>query len=394
MKKMKRNLLISISFAVLLSGCVKNDVYVPEQPQRAICFNDPIISNMTKAYYGEIAATYPVDESFAVFGVYHDDDVQFDGWTSSNAVKYIDRAEFSNNSSVDDDDADELGGWTGGYYFPKNGVLSFAAYSPYRAHAETAGDGTGVFTYGNEGLNIDDFSVASDASQQYDLMFSNRIYDKTSSTGSNNPYEGLDLNFTHILSSVCFKLQQADEYPGVTLRLKSISISGVRYKGDFAENITNPESKVYENSPAWTTVYDDLIAGEYYAYDQPDDDHIMLTGYYGTEGALLLDGEMDPAKNKNGQTQEGQNDLLLMPQVFKEGGVEKNGDATIEIVYTVQNGAGPKVPQTAEVKLSDLTDKWEMGKRYIYNVTIGLNKIYFGPTVEGWTDVEVPAVTM
>lgn len=393
MKKMKRNLLISISFAALLCGCVKNDVLVPEQDQRAICFNDPIISNMTKAYYGEIAATYPVDESFAVFGVYHDDDVKFDGWTSANAVKYIDRAEFSYNASVDDGDADLLGGWTGGYYFPKNGVLSFAAYSPYRAHAETAGDGTGVFTYGKDGLTIDNFSVASDASQQYDLMFSNRIYNMKSSTGSDNPYEGLDLNFTHILSSVCFNLKQADEYPGVTLRLKSISISGVRYKGDFAEKITDPASTTYASDPAWT-VAGDLFTGEYYAYDQPDDDHIKLTGYYGTKGALLLDGEMNPENNKNGQTQEGQNDLLLMPQVFKEGGVEKNGDATIEIVYTVQNGAGPKVPQTAEVKLSDLTDKWEMGKRYIYNVTIGLNKIYFGPTVVGWTGVEVPAVTM
>ena len=390
---MKRNLLISISFAALLCGCVKNDVLVPEQDQMAICFNDPIITNMTKAYYGEIAATYPVDESFAVFGVYHDDDVKFNGWTSSDAVEYIDRAEFSYNASVDDGDADLLGGWTGGYYFPKNGVLSFAAYSPYRAHAETAGDGTGVFTYGKDGLTIDNFSVASDASQQYDLMFSNRIYNMKSSTGSDNPYEGLDLNFTHILSSVCFNLKQADEYPGVTLRLKSISISGVRYKGDFAEKITDPASTTYASDPAWT-VADDIIAGEYYAYDQPDDDHIKLTGYYGTKGALLLDGEMNPENNKNGQTQEGQNDLLLMPQVFKEGGVEKNGDATIEIVYTVQNGAGPKVPQTAEVKLSDLTDKWEMGKRYIYNVTIGLNKIYFGPTVVGWTGVEVPAVTM
>lgn len=393
MKKMKRNLLISISFAVLLSGCVKNDVYVPEQPQRAICFNDPIITNMTKEYNGEIAGTYPESESFAVFGVYHANDGGFDGWESANAVKYIDRAEFSYNASVDDDDADVLGGWTGGYYFPKNGVLSFAAYSPYRAHAAAAGDGTGVFTYGKDGLTIANFSVASDASQQYDLMFSNRIYNKKSSTGSDNPYEGLDLNFTHILSSVCFKLQQAAEYPGVTLRLKSISISGVRYKGDFAENIKNETTSTYASDPSWT-VADYLIAGEYYAYDQPDDDHIMLTGYYGTEGALLLDGEMDPAKNKNGQTQEGQNDLLLMPQVFKEGSTVKNSDAGIEIVYTVQNGAGPKVPQTAEVKLSDLTDKWEMGKRYIYNVTIGLNKIYFGPTVEGWTDVEVPAVMM
>lgn len=393
MKKMKRNLLISISFAALLCGCVKNDVLVPEQDQRAICFNDPIITNMTKEYDGEIAGTYPESESFAVFGVYHANDGGFDGWESANAVKYIDRAEFSYNASVDDDDADVLGGWTGGYYFPKNGVLSFAAYSPYRAHAETAGDGTGEFKYGDAGLVIKNFSVASDASQQYDLMFSKRIYNKKSSTGSNNPYEGLDLNFTHILSSVCFKLQQAAEYPGVTLRLKSISIAGVRYKGDFAEKIADPTSTTYDSDPSWT-VADDLIAGEYYAYDQPDDDHIMLTGYYGTEGALLLDGEMDPAKNKNGQTQEGQNDLLLMPQVFKEGGVEKNGEATIKIVYTVQNGAGPKVPQTAEVKLSDLTDKWEMGKRYIYNVTIGLNKIYFGPTVEGWTDVEVPAVTM
>ena len=38
-----------------------------------------------------------------------------------------------------------------------------------------------------------------------------------------------------------------------------------------------------------------------------------------------------------------------------------------------------------------LTDdnKWEMGKRYTYNLVIGLDKIYFAPSVTDWTDVNV-----
>jgi len=34
-------------------------------------------------------------------------------------------------------------------------------------------------------------------------------------------------------------------------------------------------------------------------------------------------------------------------------------------------------------------EAWEMGKRYTYTITIGLEKIYFSPEVTEWVDVTV-----
>jgi hypothetical protein len=32
--------------------------------------------------------------------------------------------------------------------------------------------------------------------------------------------------------------------------------------------------------------------------------------------------------------------------------------------------------------------EWEMGKRYVYNLIIGLNKIEFAPEAYDWNDVD------
>ena len=146
---MRRTLFISTLVFALLCGCVKNDSYAPGLSETAILFNEPVINNLTKIQYGEIEDPYPQDETFAVFGVYHPSG--FDGWESASAATFVNRAEFSYTDAVDDDN-DGIGGWAGGYYFPKNGAVSFAAYSPFGAHSDTPGDGNGTFAYGSTGL--------------------------------------------------------------------------------------------------------------------------------------------------------------------------------------------------------------------------------------------------
>lgn len=380
MKKMNRISIIQVLGLVLLCGCTKVDIQSPEQLQGAVRFNEPVISGLAKAT-GEISGQYPTDESMGVFSIYHTE--SFSGW--NNGTIYIDRGEFSYDSSVDDEDADELGGWTGGYFFPKNGYLSFAAYSPFRAHSDTPGDGTGKFTYGSAGLTIEDFSVPSEAANQYDLMYAERIYDRQNSTGIGDGYEGMDLVFHHALASVKFKVQQSDVYTGTTIRLKKISIYNVCYQGDFSENV-DESSPAYASSPEWTVETSYLIEASdaYIAFHTSETQDLKLTDHYPTATEPLL--PLDEVS--------GQNDLLLMPQVFKNAGGIQNDLAVIKVEYTVQSGAGPMVNQQAEVKIHEISDTWEMGKRYIYNISIGLDKITFGPTVSGWTDVTVPSVTI
>lgn len=361
---MKHDILISISVLAALVGCTKVDVRTPERVQSDVCFNTPVVSSITKVV-GEIDGLYPTSESFAVFSVYHSEG--FNGWDTG--VSYINRAEFTYNASLDDTDSDALGGWTGGYYYPKSGSLSFAAYSPFSAHAETPGPGTGTFEYASAGLSIANFTIPELAAQ-YDLLYSERIYDKTANDGVGDGYEGLDLVFRHALSSIKFKVQKMAAYSGYTITLKSISLEDINYKGSFAENIQNPTSDVYASAPAWTPT------NEFDESDGLDD----LTNYMIYNSSLVItEAATDTDDVKYHTIPQG---AILLPQTFGE-----SDTALIRVNYTIKPTSMPEISQTATVRLNQLSTSWEMGKRYTYNISIGYDTITISPTVIGWENV-------
>ena len=356
---MKKNLIISTLVLAAMCSCTKNDALLPENPQKEISFNAPVVSNITKAVTGEIIE-YDTEESFGVFSVYHEDG--FSEW--DKASPYINGAKFSYDASAKDGDSyvDKSGGWTGGYLFPKVGSLSFAAYSPFDAHssASTVPAGKGKFSYGNTGLAIDDFSVPASPEDQYDLMYSNRLYNRTVNMGSQTGYEGMDITFFHALSSIRFTAQLDGKYSSI-FTLTSITINGVEYTGDFYENIQNPTTASYSSEPYWTISYKD------------END---LASYTAFSGEYVM---------TQTQTQVNAYDIILMPQMFKNGSSVINSDAEIVINYSLDGT--PQSPTT--VKLSDLTTEWEIGKRYTYNITLGYDLILVGATVETWTENDI-----
>jgi hypothetical protein len=68
------------------------------------------------------------------------------------------------------------------------------------------------------------------------------------------------------------------------------------------------------------------------------------------------------------------------------------------VTYSINppGAATPAIDITLETTLDALsTDVWEPGKRYTYNLTIGLDEIYFAPEVTDWTDevsVDIPTI--
>ncbi|MBR5563568.1 MAG: fimbrillin family protein [Bacteroidales bacterium] len=361
---MKHDILISISVLAALVGCTKVDVRTPERVQSDVCFNTPVVSSITKVV-GEIDGLYPTSESFAVFSVYHSE--SFNGWDTG--VSYINRAEFTYNALVDDSDSDALGGWTGGYYYPKSGKLSFAAYSPFSAHADSPGVGTGTFEYASAGLSIANFTIPELAAQ-YDLLYSERIYDKTANDGVGDGYEGLDLVFQHALSSIKFKVQKKAAYTGYTITLKSISLENINYKGSFAENIQNETSDVYASKPAWTPT------NEFDESDGLDD----LTNYMIYNSSLVItEAATDTDDVKFHTIPQG---AILLPQTFGE-----SDTALIRVNYTIKPTSMPEISQTATIPLNKLSEGWVIGKRYTYNISIGYDTITISPTVIGWEDV-------
>ena len=199
-------------------------------------------------------------------------------------------------------------------------------------------------------------------------MYAERIYNKNSNNNTPGGYNGLDLTFRHMLSSIRFTVKQDREYTGVSINLTSIELGKVQYKGSFKENIDQTEDAkaIYSSAPKWSEVSPELTT----------------TGYQAYSGKTLLSTE----------SQELSGALLLMPQLINDYdeslNLHTNLDAYITVGYEVTI-SGHTYEQSATVRLSDLTDKWEMGNRYIYNITIGYDVITFSPTVGEWENVSV-----
>ena len=186
---MKKVLLFAAAASVAFTSCVKDEPAGITASDSKISFEAPAVSGITRAVAGEIPSTYPTTEHFSVFARYF----------SGDYTAFTDGTPFMTNEETAYNAANgEKGGWdtetAGGqaYYWPKNGTLTFAAYSPSGA----ADDCT--VNWDAQGFTFENFTVQKDPAAHYDLMFSERSYNRTSSTGGTT-YDGVDINFKHAL---------------------------------------------------------------------------------------------------------------------------------------------------------------------------------------------------
>ena len=328
---MKKSLVLMALAGVALASCVNDvaDVAQNEQKKALIGFQSPVIyQNATSRYVaGEISGTkYPTGESFMVAASKSATDwsetTEF--WDGFQEVSYV-GAQNGWKTSKD-------------YYWPTYS-LSFVAYSPAGLVGTTT---LADVTYTNAGWNFDDFVVPTDQTQKIDLLYSDLIEDQTSN-GNNGGYYGVPVVFKHALSSIHFKV--VTDVTEADVILKSITISEVKYKGDF-------------DGTDWAAA-DDVES-------------------YETDGSNLefdTDGE-DVA-----------NSLLLMPQALT--------DVTMVVKYSV-NGVEK---YTSPISLYNLKQNettfitaWEPGHRYTYILNysaLAEDLIYFAPSVTDWDDVSL-----
>lgn len=391
---MKKRVLIIALAGVALSSCVSDQMEngAGVAGPVKLTFDSPVLMNNsgTRAnYYGEVGNhtyegsttvyNYPKEEDFTIYAVQHDGD--FAGWTSATPHEI-------NNTTVKYDQS--VDGWApktteNDYYYWPAGKMSFAASSP--ADLELPG---ATRMYGASGLTITGFQIQSDAAKHYDLLFSIRTINKTSADmlQGANYYSGIPIQFQHALSSVRFSIQNETDADVV---LKEIKVYGVKYKGDFAENLAENTSDYsqYDREtnvdPKWTL--DSDIIDEANGY----------VGFHGSVGfpisaqyvASLAASDTDAA----GENEES-HQLLLMPQ-------ELTDDACVKVTYTVNGNQHSKIAKFNEWK--DLSnndvDVWQMGVRYTYRLvysqgTADKDKIYFSPSADQWVEHDVIVIEL
>ena len=369
--------------AIAALSCVRIEQDV--MPALKISFDDPIVGSLTKAvpnHTGEIEGKYPVAEHFTVFARHHTGD--YLSWDTPGNVNYMTDVETGYFDAVEGWDPDACGD---PYFWPNGGKLTFAGYSPSKAKEDAVN-----LTYGADGLVISDFTVDCKNTQTpqtdvtyYDLMYSERTYNKTASTGGTS-YKGVNLNFHHALSSVAFKVKlkeavnsAADDNQTLnSIVLNRISIRQAYKTATFKENIT--DGPVYQSAPQWSDHKDEMdLETEYYSTYED-----MTNGFHVEE----VSSAVEPVGSRH---------VLLIPQQFDHGDneviIRVNYTVTVNDKTTRQIVDVPLMTSNEGLPFKDQhgnsIEAWQIGKRYVYTLEFGLYKIYFAPSVEVWNDVDV-----
>lgn len=382
---MKKFFIFAAMAGAALVGCTKNEP-AADTDQQMITFAAPVVSPNTKAAT-EVWNNYPTAKAydFAVWakyyvkGSYENNDYEKGTYTTwAEGQTYMKEVVVSHNANT----------WAPAqnYYWPKNGSLTFIAYAP----ASKANFAEATAT----GITFTNYPVSYKPAEQVDLLFSERTYNQQKSSmdetaGSNttgstpdvkeDAYTGVHISFKHALSSILFNIKTDKDYvaQGTTITLKQIQVYNAVSQGSFNQNLADNNGAT-TSAAAWTFAATPVRSN--YNVDGAKDVKLSTNAYYPSTTSTTAPVTADGLRAS---------DLILLPQDLK--------DVTLRIEYTIKNnGAGSEeLKQIAELPLNGSTvSKWVMGKRYIYNITIGLETIYFEPYVQDWVDIAAGDLTI
>lgn len=350
-----KKLIVLISAVAALAACSKNEV-VP-----AVSGENVEISYKVAPRTKADPQAFDTDNKFASWAYY----LPSGKWDENrtNAKIYIGKEgeegatiSYGNNVWKDQDNS---------YYWPKEGNLTFFAYSLNSKSLTNKFGNDTHFTclnhesqYGIFGsLNLDihpntDFLVADIAS---DKTANENVYD----------FNGVPTLFKHKLSRVKFAVKKKSDYPGATITLNSITF----------KNLVN----VMTYSQFWKDANNDIIQD-----------------YIATEGASRSNQEYTKTDFEVSSTAfvpvPNEVRYIYIPQDFKNV-TDATKIATIEVKYTVtlkkgtsETDKGIAETYTKTLKVKDIFDSWEIGKRYTFNLIFSLDEIKWAPAVGDWED--------
>lgn len=251
---------------------------------------------------------------------------------------------------------------TTSHYWPKEGNLTFFAYSLNRNNLDLKYDSGHTYpivchkSQNAYGINA---TIDLKDNKNLDLLVAEIATDKTQNENIYN-LNGVPTLFKHKFSRIQFAVKKKEEYTGATITLNSITFNNVAHTGHYSQ--FNKE----DGDVNFTQDY--CKAGD-----------IRTSLVYTT-----TDFKVTSATDYVPVTETDETYYIYLPQDFKNVTEAKN-IATIEVKYTVTlNGISEARTKTLNVK--DIFDSWEIGKRYTFNLIFSLDEIKWAPAVGDWKD--------
>lgn len=278
------------------------------------------------------------------------------------ASTYLNNVQFKKNGT-------EWAGWKDGaaypYYWPKNGSLLFAAYSPLT-------DAKSVAAVKSHTFEADGTTVKSDIFESNETFTQSRLTDQTvdfmwspvTSASHTSASNHVAMTFYHAMSWITFKAKFTKPEGMATTTEPVITIKGLT----LAKVATKGKFKTHAAEIEWTPNVDDASKE-------------TITVFRGTQALTAESANVE--NNANG--------TLIIPQKIAD-------DIVVTITYDQHVPGTATVEQNAVLHLSKCTVggqpliEWKNARHYIYdiNFTFGTDdQIYIAPSVEPWKEENV-----
>lgn len=340
---MNKHIFYIAAACVALASCVKNEVRV-NAPDKEITFQ----TVSTKA-----GTAFDTNHKFYSYAYFLKKGKTWDA-NHAEAEAYIDKALIAHESSPSGNY------WAAAdtYYWPKQGSLTFFAWTD-----DTAAPSVGtepdvkVSCAPNTGIKIENYSVMDNPNK--DILVAEIAKDKKSNESATGTWEkGVPTVFRHALAKVEFKVNKKTNYPNVTFKVKSITLNGVSTKGTFTQG--SPDETTGWKWSDWAETNN-------------------LTVFSSTAGKEVTK-TAEPAPAEFDALNSGDYSIVL-PQDF-----DAISTSTLTIVYDIITTSTSFTETVTETKALNAiyTDNWKSKKKYVLGITLGLNEIYWDPSVEAW----------
>ncbi len=334
-----KKIFFSILAVAALASCMKSEaVYTEDNSEIKI---KPATALATKAnVLAAIDGTeYPTAENFDVYGYWAN---QPAGSSFTNQTDDV-TVYLGETGAVEFTNKGNYWGGTTTYYWPKNGSLRFAAYSP--SNVDMAHD-----------LDTDTYTVTgyehpTTTATTWDLLVAPTSKSYTAMTAAEN----VSVVFEHALSWITVKVVAKDAEAAKAFDIKKVTINDVNSVADLnaamADGIQVEEWSNH-NTPVGYVVYEGSQAV--------------------TETATVIETTPDGT--------------VIIPQAT----------TTITVDYTQNALEGTPALDNQQVTVDLVLDAedtpWEPGKHYVYTLVFGLDEILINPDVVDWDDVIVNEV--
>lgn len=353
---MKKSILVLSVAALFFAACSNSEDFETPQPQKGIALN-PVTQKATRT---------------PIKGTSFDGDqkIYVSAWNSVSK-DYFKNIEFSKDASGTT--------WKAGQLWPINGITSFLAYAFTPASNSVMNGNTAVWGVSDQDWAksisfafVDNSSSPSaektlfhgtasagavqtcsttpsvDEQQEgtpyVDLLYANADQTKE------KEYSAVNMEFKHSGAWIVFHVKLGTDISAsnAALKINTFKLLNVHTGGTL-----NIDNKVVGGAKA-TWDFGTIAAADYGVESFPQ-----------TSG-LELDGTTN---------------------IYAFGAILPEQQQTaIQFEYTLSSTSGAFTAQTATYTHNlDRFNKWEMGKKYVYNITINFSEIEIAPTVTDWT---------